>query len=47
LLRNGLNRGDETVPHIPYPGELSHLMPENPAVSRRTLHCTLEDSLNN
>ena len=22
LLCNGLNRGDETVPHIPYPGEL-------------------------
>ena len=32
VLCNGLNRGDEAVPHIPYPGELSHLIPENPAV---------------
>lgn len=32
LLCNGLNRGDEAVPHIPCPGELSHLIPENPAV---------------
>jgi hypothetical protein len=44
VLRNELNRGDETVPHIPYPGELSHLIPENPAVSRRMFHYALVDS---
>jgi len=26
LLRNGLNRGDETVPHIPDPRELPQLI---------------------
>ena len=32
VLRNELNRGDETVPHIPDPRELLQLIPQNPAV---------------
>jgi hypothetical protein len=31
LLRNEFYRGDETVPHIPDPGELPQMMPQNPA----------------
>jgi hypothetical protein len=47
LLRSELNRGGETIPHIPDPRELPQLIPQNPAVLRRVLRCALVDFHNN